>query len=75
MLFIFARTLRHRFWDSDIAKWLEAACYILILQPDPSLAAQVDEVVDNIRNTQHEDGYINTYYTVDFHNQCFISVY
>ncbi|PSS30855.1 hypothetical protein PHLCEN_2v2582 [Hermanssonia centrifuga] len=54
----------HRFWDSDIAKWLEAACYILTLQPDPSLAAQVDEAVDNIRNAQHEDGYINTYYTV-----------
>ncbi|KAI5121775.1 hypothetical protein M0805_009586 [Coniferiporia weirii] len=54
----------HQFWDSDIAKWLEAACYLLTLQPDPVLSRLVEEAVDNIRGAQHEDGYINTYYTV-----------
>ena len=54
----------HRFWDSDIAKWLEAACYMLIISPDSALARKVEEAVDNIRDAQHEDGYINTYYTV-----------
>jgi uncharacterized protein len=35
----------HIFWDSDVAKWLEAACYSLTSHQDARLAAQVDEVV------------------------------
>ncbi|OCB89092.1 hypothetical protein A7U60_g3776 [Sanghuangporus baumii] len=54
----------HQFWDSDIAKWLEAACYILAKFPDASLHRLAEEAVDNIRGAQQEDGYINTYYTV-----------
>ncbi|KAJ3557482.1 hypothetical protein NM688_g1450 [Phlebia brevispora] len=54
----------HRFWDSDVAKWVEAACCVLVTAPNSELARQVEEAVDNIRNAQHEDGYINTYYTV-----------
>lgn len=50
--------------DSDIAKWLEGACYALTLQPDRNLSQLVEEAVDMIRAAQHEDGYINTYYTV-----------
>ncbi|OBZ78372.1 Non-reducing end beta-L-arabinofuranosidase [Grifola frondosa] len=50
--------------DSDVAKWLEAACYFLIQAPDPELARLVEEAVDNIRGAQQKDGYINTYYTV-----------
>ena len=46
------------------AKWLEAACYMLVIAPDSDLARKVEEAVDNIRDAQHEDGYINTYYTV-----------
>lgn len=50
--------------DSDIAKWLELACYALILEDNADLYHQVEEAVDMIRNAQHKDGYINTYYTV-----------
>jgi DUF1680 family protein len=50
--------------DSDIAKWVEAACYTLIYQADQTLSALVEEAVDMIRSAQHSDGYINTYYTV-----------
>ena len=50
--------------DSDVAKWLEAACYILAKFPDEYLHRLVEEAVDNIRGAQQEDGYINTYYTV-----------
>ncbi len=39
---------------------------MLILSPDPSLARKVETAVDNIRGAQHDDGYINTYYTVGF---------
>ncbi|EMD32229.1 hypothetical protein CERSUDRAFT_88153 [Gelatoporia subvermispora B] len=54
----------HRFWDSDIAKWLEAGCYFLSSDCDHQLADLVEEAVSNIRRAQQEDGYINTYYTV-----------
>jgi DUF1680 family protein len=53
----------HVFWDSDVAKWLEAASYSLATQPDPTLAAQVDEVVRLIAGAQQPDGYLNTHFT------------
>jgi hypothetical protein len=46
--------------DSDVAKWVEAACYMLIQSPDPELAHLVEEAVDMIRGAQREDGYIST---------------
>ncbi|HEX6551207.1 MAG TPA: beta-L-arabinofuranosidase domain-containing protein, partial [Ktedonobacteraceae bacterium] len=54
----------HIFWDSDIAKWLEAASYSLGTHPDPALEAQVDEVIRLIVAAQQPDGYLNTYFTV-----------
>ncbi len=53
----------HQFWDSDVAKWLEAACYVIATHEDESLRDQVDEVVALIENAQKPDGYLNTYYT------------
>ena len=50
--------------DSDVAKWLEASCYVLAKFPDEYLHRLVEEAVDNIRGAQQEDGYINSYYTV-----------
>ena len=54
----------HIFWDSDVAKWLEAASYSLATHPDPALEAQVDEVIRLIVAAQQPDGYLNTYFTV-----------
>lgn len=54
----------HIFWDSDVAKWVEAASYSLATHPDPDLARQLDEVVDLIISAQQPDGYLNTHYTV-----------
>src|SRR5581483_1363793 len=31
----------HIFWDSDVAKWIEAASYSLGTHPDPELEAKV----------------------------------
>lgn len=42
---------------------------MLIISPDPSLAREVEEAVDNIRGSQHDDGYINTYYTVSDYDE------
>lgn len=52
------------FQDSDVAKWLEAAAYSLINHPDAALEKHMDELVDLIESAQHEDGYLNTYFTV-----------
>ena len=52
------------FQDSDVAKWLEAAAYSLLLKDDPALSASVDEVVALIGRAQQEDGYLNTFFTV-----------
>ncbi|KAJ4188464.1 hypothetical protein NW755_006626 [Fusarium falciforme] len=54
----------HQFWDSDIYKIIEAACYFLIKHPDDNMRAVVEDAVEMIRAAQHEDGYINSYYTV-----------
>ena len=52
------------FQDSDVAKWLEAAAYSLMLKDDPALSKSVDEVVALIGRAQQPDGYLNTYFTV-----------
>ena len=54
----------HFFWDSDIAKWIEAAAYSIELHPDPELEKIIDGVVDLIEKNQQEDGYFNVYFTV-----------
>lgn len=54
----------HPFWDSDVYKTVEAACIFLMKYPDEKMMATVDEAVEMIRNAQHEDGYLNSYYTV-----------
>ena len=52
------------FQDSDVAKWLEAAAYSLMLKPDAALEKRVDEMVALVGRCQLPDGYLNTYFTV-----------
>ena len=52
------------FQDSDVAKWLEAAAYSLVNHPDEALETRVDEIIALIGSAQHEDGYLNTFFTV-----------
>lgn len=54
----------HIFWDSDVAKWIEAAAYSLATHPDPELDALLDRVIARIANAQQPDGYLNTHYIV-----------
>ena len=53
----------HIFWDSDVAKWLEAASYSLGTHPRAELEAKVEEVISLIVAAQQSDGYLNTYFT------------
>ena len=54
----------HVFWDSDVAKWLEGACYSLVNHLDPTLEARVEDVVDRLLSAQARDGYLNPHFTV-----------
>ena len=51
-----------QFQDSDVYKWLEAACWQLADTPAEALAADVEAVVELIAAAQREDGYFHTYY-------------
>ncbi|CAK7216369.1 hypothetical protein SCUCBS95973_002789 [Sporothrix curviconia] len=55
---------KHLFWDSDCAKWIEAACYCLADAYDADVDAAVQELVAMIRSAQGSDGYLNIHYTV-----------
>jgi DUF1680 family protein len=52
----------HIFWDSDVAKWIEAASYSLSTDPDPDLESLLDQVIDLIAAAQQPDGYLNTHF-------------
>ncbi len=54
------------FDDSDVYKALEGIGYSLINNPDPELEKKADEWIDKIEGAQQPDGYINTYYTLNF---------
>ncbi|THF86062.1 glycoside hydrolase family 127 protein [Deinococcus sp. KSM4-11] len=50
-------------WDSDVAKWIEAASASLVTHPDAALDAQIDDAIARIAGAQQPDGYLNTYFT------------
>lgn len=54
----------HLFWDSDVAKWIEGACYFLSWKYNAEIDAAVKELVEMIRSAQQEDGYLNIHFTV-----------
>ena len=54
----------HIFWDSDVAKWMESAAYILQKRADPALESAVEELIGLIEKNQGDDGYFNIYFTV-----------
>ena len=49
------------FWDSDLAKWLEAASARLEQGPDPALETRVDEIIGLFERAQLPDGYVNSH--------------
>ena len=53
----------HIFWDSDVAKWMEAAACSLYLHPDSELKKNLNSVIDSMEKAQQPDGYLNSYFT------------
>lgn len=54
----------HIFWESDVAKWIEAASYCLATTEDSELEESVDEVIELLAAAQQPDGYLNVHFTV-----------
>ncbi|GME60313.1 Six-hairpin glycosidase-like protein [Neofusicoccum parvum] len=54
----------HLFWDSDVAKWIEGACYFLQSRQHAEIEAAVHELVAMIQSAQQPDGYLNIHFTV-----------
>ena len=49
------------FWDSDVAKWLEAASAYLQHHRDARLETLVDGTIELLANAQQQDGYLNSH--------------
>lgn len=52
------------YWDSDVAKWIEGASYIIAKTPCKDLEEKIEQAIDAMEKNQWDDGYINSYYTV-----------
>lgn len=56
------------FWDSDVGKWLEGACYFLAEEGDAEDDKVIDDAVKDLTNmiasAQWQDGYLNIHFTV-----------
>ncbi len=59
---------RYPFDDSDVYKVIEAASYVLMLEPDAALEKRLDVWIDKIRNAQEPDGYLYTARTINASN-------
>ncbi len=53
------------FQDSDVYKWLESVAYSLSIHADTELQELADGVIDLIALAQEEDGYLNTYFSIE----------
>ncbi|NLG38122.1 MAG: hypothetical protein GX549_08880, partial [Clostridiales bacterium] len=47
----------HQYWDSDIAKWIEAACYVYHATRDEQHMNEVEGMIDLIVRNQDPSGY------------------
>ncbi len=52
------------FWDSDVAKWMEGAAYVLKKTRNAELESKVESLIDRIEKFQLKDGYFNIYFSM-----------
>ena len=53
------------FQDTDLYKWLETVAYCIMAGMNNEYVTLADEVIDLIEKAQEEDGYLNTYFTIN----------
>ncbi|TXT60428.1 MAG: hypothetical protein BAJALOKI3v1_910005 [Promethearchaeota archaeon] len=55
------------YFDSDLYKWLEGALYFhQIFSLPTKISSQIKEIIGLIEKSQLKDGYLNTFYTLNF---------
>lgn len=57
--------LGYVFNDSDVYKWLEAASWAMVNNPNDTFKHQVDYVISLLASAQDRDGYLNTYFSFE----------
>ena len=62
------------FSDSDVHKWLDAACRISLHRPSPALRERIDQLAHLIRQAQTPDGYLYTYNQILFPQKRWIAL-
>lgn len=63
---------RGAFWtDSDLAKWMEAAAFVLQTTDDPKIKKLLDDAIGDLVAIQCDDGYLNSFFTEESGNQRF----
>ncbi len=68
----FWRKAPHIFFDSDVAKFIEACAYHLQKERKVELESFIDnEIIDNIAKNQRKDGYYNAHFLVTRKNKVF----
>lgn len=53
------------FWESDLAKWIEGACYMLQKHANEEIRGHIDYLVNLIEKAQQPDGYLNIHFVVN----------
>ena len=54
----------HIFWDSDTAKWIEGAAFVLERGRAEALEAKIDALIADMCANQQEDGYFNSHFNI-----------
>ena len=62
------------FQDTDIVKWIEAVAYSLENHPDGELEALADGAVDIVCAAQADNGYLDTFYTINNPDRAFTNL-
>jgi hypothetical protein len=62
------------FSDSDVYKWLDAACRISLHRPSPALQERIDRFAHLVRQAQSPDGYLFTYNQILFPRKRWIAL-
>ena len=62
------------FQDTDIVKWIEAVAYSLENCPDKELEALADGAIDLICAAQADNGYLDTFYTINNPDKAFTNL-
>ena len=62
------------FWDSDVAKWMEGAAYLLNDGEYEQITAAIESAIDCIIENSDPNGYFNSHYLVTEQDQRFQSI-